>query len=289
MATHVEMCKSAFKEKILPRFPEAGRRFSRYFEKGYGLIRLIPSPPEGADISLHPNHRKGTTTRRDYVKTFDMDLAFTILGLKPLYLSDSVEAANRLMIDLINKPIWVEAFSRIRLEVTRERNGILIYDPDSVAPILSRLLNREVEPREAMSALSEYNRTRRTYFSNELLGYPEMFVKDRMAGNFYISSEGFLNYPHIYYKSVHSFAVRSPESVLSDMETRAMAAALVEEIRGSPPAIYTAALLRYRNNGTEKEEGIAIRRTGGPSEWEFTPHHSEKKVYPLPRDRHLGS
>jgi len=288
MQRHMDSCRQLFKERVLPRFPEAKERFSRYFEKGYGLIRLLPSPPKGADISHHPNHKRGRVTSRDCVETFDMDLAFTILGLKPLYLSDSVEAANELMISLVNKPRWVEAFSRIHLEITRGRSGVMIYDPDRVAPILSRLLNSEVEPREAMSALSEYNRMRRKYFSNELLGYPEMLEKGRMRGNFYISSEGFLSRPHVYYRSVHSFAIRTPGAVLGDMETRAMAAALVEEIRGSPASIHTAALLRYRNNGTEKEEGIAIKRTGEPSEWEFITHKREKRIHPLPRDRYIS-
>ncbi|NYZ77064.1 hypothetical protein H0O02_01990 [Candidatus Micrarchaeota archaeon] len=285
MATHREMCKSLFRERVLPKFPQAKERFSRYFDDSCRLIPIMPPSTERDLLIHHPEYRKGRCSAAYQVESHDMDIALTAFGLKPLSLSSWFSTDT--LRSCISNPRWLDAFHQVGLEILPGKNTIYVYDPVLVAPILSGLLNRDIEPHQVRDGLKEYRKSYGEIFSNELLGYPQMLEKGKTRGHLFVKSDGFMPFPTIYRMSRFSFGLHTPEAVLNDREAWASAAAIIEEIRESPLSITSMAVLEYNGDGFLHKDAVLIERTRVAGEWKISQDNESRRIMPLARDLRL--
>lgn len=254
MATRYERLKAAFRERVLPHFPKAERRFKRYFRPSYEILR-----------------------RTDSDRTLDLD--FALLGLKPLSLTEDWYPSEALA------KMLLEAGLQINVEPKQKRgSGAEVYDPELVAEPLSKMLNRNVTPENAEEAVKE---AQYAYdHSNELLGYPQPFRWLSVWDAIYMTDSGLsvhnISQDHqrfhsgsidAEYYSGFGCVITDIEPVISMLPAYAAAAAIVADIRDHPIDIITEAIIRtnrvfFSKWGKEIAKiSVTITRTGTPAEW----------------------
>jgi hypothetical protein len=257
MATHYEACRAVFKERVLPHFPRAEERFKRHFKESYKLMKALP-------LSDGKHRRE-----------LNLDVALTVLGIKPVSI---VDRNSELYRDNKIKNL----FRNTGLGIMEGKIGPTVYDPVLVAPILSRITNRNVCPECAGHYLKELEgRASELSYPYMLLGYPEgLKEKKKHFGEITKRMEELVklephrfelrNYGGIpkekdrHYSAFLGFIVHTPRLITPKMEGWASGAALVEEIRGTPTDIQTIASLSYRWMETElildklKEDRLSV-------------------------------
>ncbi len=239
MATHLDSvrfdkCKSVFKERVLPNFPQTKRRFERYFKPSYEFIRTLPlngyfkkrfcSKHEfGFPKPLWNRVTWHSKASQLFYLSFDLEVAFTMLGIKPLTLTG------------MNSPFcfYIKKYGNHFLSdlglraVEQSDKTFEVFDPVLVSLILSHELNQNIKPDDTEKVLCGL----KGITSSDLLGYPEMLQEDRgEAFALRVFSEGeFHGVP--YNCGDLSCAVYTPELVIPYLEAWASAAAMVEEIQ----------------------------------------------------------
>lgn len=281
MSKHLEATRALFRERVLPHFPQAEKRFARYFREAYELIRALPVMEDNQSLPPVTLH------------LLNLPLAFAALGIKPL---------GRLEADFFQ--MWTEGegktlVANAGLEFYRAAYGgtyasVCFYDPLQVATILSQTLHEKIDPSEARTALRRLDRNMIVYNSlPELFGYPEGIRMDAY-GEVYaplaleIQSEAqglwttslFVPVGHTHYRACFFGCTGySVDRFVPRLGPFAAAAALVEEIRESPVDIVSSASLRSRMRpdgpmlppflpGMEaRRMRVAISRSGRIGEW----------------------
>ncbi|MBS3067895.1 hypothetical protein J4450_04285 [Candidatus Micrarchaeota archaeon] len=301
MATHFEACKTVFRERVLPHFPRAEERFKRYFRDSYELIRALPltKPPESYLVPIrfkHPIKGRGLKERplisrlAAYLrKDFDLEVACTVLGIKPLTICNS-EALNCLLQSPYRRALARGAGLDIFLIARSDgfdyneggRAGFYIHDPNATSSILSRILGFSITPDQVSRVLASLEFVT---FPHELLGYPESFRYTELGltvpapFTLQVASIGLREYilPPYYHADGPSCAVYTPDLV--SLEGWVAAAAVVEEIRESPLTISSVAsliptdlkALRLVNGiltSRLPHETVTIKRLGDVGNWE---------------------
>ena len=286
MATHIEACKAVFRERVAQHFPQAGERFERYFRERYELIRALPEikPEKG----YYPRFINPVT------KELNLLIALVALGVKPLAIDEMAKIQS-----LINKHgrkilevAGLEICNR-NLAQFDNSNNFLIYDPVLVAPILSRVFNQTITPKNVRRVLHEIEFYRPSLYDglSELFGFPEPIQKSAsgnavgMRLSLVAGSKGIVLFPLPHYYRTNDFrcAAYSPEFVLPKLEAWATASAVVEEIRESPASVLSFALLSNRDfvDSMRRLHGlelplrphiieIRIKRHGEIGDWDVT-------------------
>ncbi len=296
MATHLEVCKAVFKERVLPHFPHATQRFERYFRESYELIRALPlvKPPERYLVPIkfkHPLEGRGLFERplrnrlAAFLKQdFDLEVAFTMLGVKPLTISNGETLS--IVLELPNgkalvRDAGLDVFFIARSDDFEGGLGFYIHDPLMTSVILSRVLGSLVPPDQVSRVLTSLEFAT---FPPELLGYPEPIQHDergltvRSPFTLQVANIGLRRIlpPH-YHATGLGCAVYNPGLV--SVEGWAAAAAIVEEIRESPSTIHSmAALIPTDSKALRLANGVLtsrlphdvvlIKRLGEVGNWE---------------------
>lgn len=239
MVTRLEACRELFRQEVLPKFPAASERFQRYFIESYELVRALPTV--GVNIPKH-NRDRGDLGSEPVVY-FSQDIALTALGIKPLALEGKVA---RTLLDRFGPRILSDAGLEVLSKEPGMDHALLedygIYDPELVAPILSILLNRTIPPQHVATALKEYLQERGDApISHELLGYPEARLREVESGYFIADSHDRASTPS--YLAHFGCRLHTPQLVLPNLKAWASTAALVEEIRNSPPSVTSIACI----------------------------------------------
>ncbi|MDO8553586.1 MAG: hypothetical protein Q7S22_02160 [Candidatus Micrarchaeota archaeon] len=297
MAVYHEKCRAIFRDRILPHFPHAKDRFVRYFSESYDLVRALPlmNHPSSYIIPFrfrHPiKYRDTQETPLDerlasYLsRVFDIEVAFTILGLKPLTIveSDQVDIfLNRYGIRMF-QDTGIEFFviPNILFGKPLEKEFELwIYDPLIIMPILSSLLNRKVPRDKVREALAEFDCLD---MPHELLGYPDPFsLVDKFGhhNTLGVSSWGKLlhadSLPVLfsieYCTEVMGCVIESRDLFLPTIRKWALAAAMVEEIRETSTAIISRSDITNRTNpkSTSIVMASVIERSKVVGEWKVS-------------------
>ena len=294
MATHLEACRAVFKERVLPYFPHTKERFARHFDASYELLRALPSydvfdlqtikfdlettmallgiktpsVPAKYPAESIPDHISGIE--------FDLEVAMTVLGIKPL-----TNPATSILIHLSSEHIELAKKANLRVDYVEvgepQNRGVqtMIYDPVLLAEVMN---NANALRHSWSSSISPHTlpiifaKDPDRVFNNVILGYPEPsgFTKYGEVSKpiFAVTNTGFISPGVPYGTSYPRFRVTA-ETIMKTMEAWASAAALVEEIRGTSPAVYTVAVLADTTNGhKEIVAKLTIMRSEEVGNWQ---------------------
>ncbi|MFH2106953.1 MAG: hypothetical protein ABII22_06870 [Candidatus Micrarchaeota archaeon] len=244
MATHKETCKSLVKERLAPHFPHVEERM-KHFDTSYWLIKETQSGrPDPASLVMK---RDGSMVWKAslpvklvnvLVQEYPLDLAFTLLGIKPLTIIEHRQ-------EKLFRKIHPGGLRVAGLEIGKVNDGqekqekvFVVYDPRITSKILSNFFNTRVEPTEIIPAIQESISNLEGMWFHQLLGYPEQ-LKTNRDGSWKISDFGLevrssgriASTMPLYLTEGMSCATYSPEKI--NLEAFASAAAMVEEIRQS--------------------------------------------------------
>lgn len=240
-----DKCKSIFKERVLPNFPQTKRRFERYFKPSCEFIRALPLNGyfKKRFFRKHDGFPKPLWDRATWHSkasklshlSFDLEVAFTVLGIKPLTLTSAnspfcfyiKKYGNHFLSDLGLRAIE-------KSDILKDGSTVKsfdVFDPVLVSLILTHELNQNVKPEDTEKVLCEL----RGITPSDLLGYPEMLQEDRSEGfSLRVFSTGeFHGVP--YGSNDLACSVYTPELVIPYLEVWASAAAMVEEIQDLGP------------------------------------------------------
>lgn len=276
MKRRMEAYRMVYSKRILPAFPDSKERFENHFRASCELIRELPlvtSP----DLHAHHPHAKDEKYRDHglLVFLFSTDIALVALGLKPLALCEGVLSHH--MKDLERSLRGSMMFFSARLEMRTIMNGgVEVYDPVLLSAAIKKAKKINVRPEQLPAYLDsvEYMRmSRNEQYPYYLLGYPEEKRKGRKAWEEEMElssgSRGFLDPPRHYYISHFACSIYDVPKSAEALDARASAAALIEDIRGSPAGIESFAMIRSKRvNGGRIHQGVRIvRLEGRPGIW----------------------
>lgn len=272
MANSTETFRSIFRERVLPNFHHTKARFDKYFKQSCELLKALPIVSDQGFMRFHPFAKEDAGRNKGLeVKVSDLYFAFCALGIKPLATSSCFnEEPFR---DFVKKH-GPGPFKAARLEWS----GGMMFDPVLCAPILSKILNRKVDPKDVGCAIQEANFGDK--YPHELLGYPERVQENDPPMGFFVDTAGFLDRPSAYYVSHFGCSVWNKNTVLPHLEAWASAAALVEDIREAPESISIQAALEYKFNkpGHKTYESVKIKRSDKAGEWSVIPEESSDRL-----------
>jgi hypothetical protein len=242
MATKYEIIKTAFKERVLPHFPKAERRFRKHFRASHDIIKSF----------------------KDHIH---LDFAFTLLGLKPLSLVEDWQPSIALTKILSEAGLEINIHSK-----PRTHPGTEVFDPELAAEPLSKMLNWQVKPEDVKEAV------KRAYHSldhsHELFGYPQPFPWLSLLDLIY-TTRSYLRIQNTGPEYFSSFGcvITDIEAVYPMLPPLAAAAAIVEEIRDAPLDIISEVKIdknRIFFTKLEREVNtlsLTIQRTAKTAEW----------------------
>lgn len=270
MGSRLDRFRTIFRREILPHFPESGERFERYFRHSCDLIAEMPIITSKDLAHYHPERANGHTPGSLSVWLFNLDVGLVALGLKPLALCGKVFAPymRNMAKDLRSSMMIREA----GLDLRSANDGqIEVYDPAMICRMMRKHLKLKVEPSGVYDVLA--NLDFRRVISGEdypyyLLGYPEKHRKGRQGWEeekeMFSGSRGFLRHPEMYYVSHFACKMYDAETNKKTLRARASAAALIEDIRRSPPEIESFAMIRTPAlRGGNVVAGVGIKRLEG--------------------------
>ena len=281
-AGRYSIVRQSFEELVLPHFPRARTRFQRHFRASYDVIRSFRSR---RSKTWDPDSKRSSATY------LPLDLAFTLLGLKPLSLCEwwHPTAKSKRFGELLGR-----AGLEFHVHSKHADPGVEVYDPVLAAGPISKMLGREIAPAEVKHVVDDVAHGDR--YGHELLGYPDPYpacrklVEDTggLATNFALRVENEGNAFGYPYRSDFSCLVHDPERILPSLFARAAAAAVVEDIREAPLDIVSKASIGMwifkRTTWEGRVAGrididrftvasVTIRRTGVPGKWKISQHN----------------
>lgn len=272
MASHKELCRGLFKERMLPAFPHAKDRFEKYFDDAYNIIR-----------ETKPYYSVGVNDDKAFwQRSISLDLSFTLLGLKPLTILSGREEG------VLRQPFMpIKRLTEIGLGIRRQvvwkclSHLTEVYDPNLVKPILERILG-SVKDIESALKKHYYGYDYEHPFSSELLWYPTARTINGKQAEYGLTiensglGEGPFPIRRFPYRSSFGCLVDNPDSNDIHLKERAYAAAFIEEIRENLTTVITSARTdTSRTDQTNKKisyedvilESYTIRRTNKTGEW----------------------
>jgi len=259
-----ERCRTLFRERVLPSFPQTKERFERYFKPSCDLLRALPFNgyfkrrliKRGFPKPIWSRESLRSKSRRLSYISSDLELALTILRIKPAteINMNSTTAYFRkhgkhfpedagLKATIIASPDYFKRGKKVHSRKVPELN-YWIFDPVLLSPVLSRELNRNVRPEETEKALHELEKVSESAWPNDLYGYPEMTRGDDAGFGLEAKSTGEL-YGVPYECSNFACKVYTPELIVPTLEGWASAAALIEEIKDLTVTVSQAYLSNY--------------------------------------------
>jgi len=302
-AARLERCRQIFKERVLPAFPGAEERFKKHFGVTCQFVRAMPllgyyGQDTGLPSSFNligimggnengryvcgsslapvqdkeslridpPPRRLPGNGRSLQAAVLELEIAFTALGIKPMTVGPRPNS-----MDYLVRRYGNSFLPRLGLDIIdRWKSGMTVFDPVTVAPILSRMLNRYVSPENAKAALIEREEHFRP-LTHDLLGYPEEMQDGKSRFEMSVHSRATLG--GIEYRAAHfSCIVHTPELAIPHLDAFAAAAAVVEEIQDFWPTESVAWLMPMMGEGGHGESGavhasVSIERSHWLPDW----------------------
>ncbi len=171
-----------------------------------------------------------------FVGVLDLEIALTALRVKPFTLVDTFTPI------LLRIKRLAHLVQSAGLATVKINEHTCIFDPELVAPIISKGLNRSVAPEDTAKGIIEL--IHHDHFPHTLMGYPEQFSPGTPSYRFSVESRGVLSWPVLFYAvNELACAVYDRQIGLVSLVPYASAAALIEDIRATPSRIYTRATL----------------------------------------------
>jgi len=273
MRRSLETYRRIFKEEILPSFPQARRRFEERFVPSVELIRELPLAIGRGLEHNHPLYPEREMRRLGLtVMLLDQDLALVALGLKPMALCQG--HYSELMDSVVRQLRPSLLFHYAGLELRRRGDSMEIFDPESLAQA-----ERMEECRKSSQRVSGHYGPGlvKAGYPHHHMGFPEpLRPKDGPWEEMELisGSRGYLEHPRIFYIAHFACKIYGIEPSASTLRSRASASALIEDIRKSPGAIESFAMIRMRDGRRNRYlRSVLIKRSeGGPGEWAVREH-----------------
>lgn len=250
-----------FKERVLPYFPLAKKRFDRHFKGSYELLRQTPND-SSMDFNLCVLGLKPLSTDLPYAELKKHSTSISEAGLEfvPVLASrifSSPESSARVLSEDLGIS-FTEALNAVREELSTCGCDAWMYDPVLASEILSSKLRISISPQE----VKQYLEDGVGFF--RLMGYPQPLPKTAMP-KLFLKVTSFTTF---HQRAPTVCSVSEAHSLLASLEARASAAAIVEEIRQSPGRVRSAATIYSPEDslGTV-EHGVIIKRTAEVGVW----------------------
>ena len=291
----LETYRDIFRKEVLPAFPPAQRRFERYFAQSCGVIRDMPLATHPGFRDYHPlaktNRASKNADKRSVGDTrnqpgdtrnqpnpqlsvwlFDLDVALVALGIKPLALCS--HAYSDLMHHMAKQYNFSMLFFNAGLEMRTNDDGSLeVYDPDELARAIRRNTGEDAQFSRVYDSLSSLEHRLGMMggdYPHYLLGYPEERRIDPSTGKMPMElmagSRGYLIEPESYYVAHFACKIADFQKSAPTLRARAISAALVEDIRKTPPEIESFAMIRESSPGDHAilQSVSIVRQENGP-------------------------
>jgi hypothetical protein len=273
----LEECRKAFREHILPSFPQARRRFEERFKPSVELIRELPLATGKELVHNHPLYPDREARKLGLmIALLDADVALVALGLKPMALCQG--PYRELMALMVRQIRPSMLFFFAGLELKRNGDAIEVFDPISLS--LAGDDARGSRPSSRISGFYGSNVVPARYSHHEL-GYPGPLLAGKEAQKHEMElisgSRGYLDHPRQYYISHFGCKIYEMEPSASTLRARAAASALIEDIRRTPEEIESFALIRRREGlGSRIIRSVQIRRSEDQiGRWAITEYRAD--------------